>query len=253
MRLALVVEYDGTEYKGFQYQANAPSIQEEIEKALEKLTGEPVRVSGAGRTDAGVHALGQVVSFRTSSRHPVETFVKALNFHLPDDIAIKSGWLTDNGFDPRRHALSRRYRYTIGKSASRSPLMRRTAHVMNVEDDLDLEAMTAALRLLEGRHDFARFAGPVDGDGSTERVILEASLHDGCDRVTFDFEGNAFLPHQVRRMVGSVVDVGKGKITLGQLGKMIEGEDIAVSHSLPPEGLCLVSVKYEESQDKGEE
>ena len=251
MRLALVIEYDGTDYHGFQYQKDAPSIQEEIEKAIGKFTGEAVRVSGAGRTDAGVHALGQVISFDTASEHSVETFVKALNFHLPEDIAVKSGKVVEDRFDPRRHAVSRRYRYTIIKSATRSPIMRRTAHVMN--GPLDTGAMREATTKLVGHHDFARFAGPVEeGRGGTEREIVDASLEEAGCALTFEFEANAFLPHQVRRMVGAVVDVGRARISLGQFEQMIRGDESAVAHAAPPHGLCLVSVRYESTNGVGE-
>ena len=250
MRLALIVEYEGTDYRGFQYQKNAPSIQEELEKAITKVTAETVRVSGAGRTDAGVHALGQVVSFDTTSEHPPDIFVKALNFHLPEDIAVKSGRVVDEGFDPRRNALSRTYRYTILRSPTRSPMMRRTAYV--IDGLLDVGAMKDAMGRLVGRHDFARFAGPMaDGRGGTVRELFDATLRETPEGMVFEFDGNAFLPHQVRRMVGSVVDVGRGKITLGQLKQMIEGDDVAVAHAVPPHGLCLVGVRYDESQDKG--
>ena len=246
MRLALVVEYDGTDYHGFQYQKEAPSIQEEIEKAIERFTGETVRVSGAGRTDAGVHALGQVISFDTASKHSVDTFVKALNFHLPEDIAVKSGRVVEDRFDPRRHAISRRYRYTIIMSATRSPVMRRTAHVMH--GPLDMGAMREATKRLVGRHDFARFAGPVtDGRGGTEREIFEASLKEAGCVLKFEFEANAFLPHQVRRMVGAVVDVGRERISLRQFEQMTRGDEVAVAHAAPPQGLCLVRVHYDES------
>ena len=246
MRLAFVVEYDGTDYHGFQYQKDAPSIQEEIEKAIGRFTGETVRVSGAGRTDAGVHALGQVVSFDTVSEHSVDTFVKALNFHLPEDIAVKSGRVVEDRFDPRRHAVSRRYRYTIIRSATRSPIMRRAAHVMDAS--LDVGAMREATMRLVGRHDFARFAGPVgEGRGGTEREIFDASLSEAGCVLTFEFEANAFLPHQVRRMVGAVVDVGRGRINLSEFERMIRGDEVAVAHAAPPQGLCLVRVRYDES------
>ncbi|HCH07984.1 MAG TPA: tRNA pseudouridine(38-40) synthase TruA, partial [Dehalococcoidia bacterium] len=126
MRLALIIEYEGTDYHGFQYQENAASIQEQIEKSIHALTGERLRVKAAGRTDAGVHALGQVVAFDTESKHPPETFLNAMNFHLPDDIVVKAAYRTGPAFDPRRHAISRRYRYTLVNSVTRSPTRRLT-------------------------------------------------------------------------------------------------------------------------------
>jgi tRNA pseudouridine38-40 synthase len=244
MRLALVVEYDGADYNGFQYQANAPSIQEELEKAIARLTGEVVRIKAAGRTDAGVHALGQVVAFDTASGHSPETFVRALNFYLPRDIAVKAAHQVRERFDPRRDALSRRYRYTLLNSPTPSPLMMRTS--CHIEEPLSARRMQRAARLLVGTHDFARFAATPGGErASTVRHIYEASVRRSGDVITFEVEGNAFLPHQVRRMAGALVDVGRGKLSLEGLKTMIDGgHPQAVAHSLPPQGLCLVEVTY---------
>ena len=121
-RIALLLEYDGSRYRGFQWQPDAPTIQSELELAIEKLTGESVRVAGAGRTDSGVHARGQVASFLTSSAFPPETLLQALNHHLPDDISVHTASEVDLGFDPRRDAVSRRYRYVIYNNPTPSPL-----------------------------------------------------------------------------------------------------------------------------------
>ena len=244
MRLALVVEYDGTDYSGFQYQANAPSIQEELEKAVAKLTREKVRVTGAGRTDAGVHAVGQVVAFDTSAAYGPEQFVSALNHHLPDDIAVREAYEVGNAFDPRRMAVSRRYVYTILRAAVRSPLHRRDTY--RISSGLDVAEMRAAARLFVGVHDFRRFSGPLERlEASTIREILDASVCETGDLVEFRVEGNAFLPHQVRRMAGALVDVGLGRLSATEVEKMIEGEDTkATARSLPARGLCLEEVKY---------
>ena len=244
MRLALVVEYDGTEYSGFQYQVNAQSIQEELEKAVTKLTREKVRVAGAGRTDAGVHAAGQVVAFDTSVAYGPEQFVNALNHHLPDDIAIREAYEVGNAFDPRRMAVSRRYVYTILRAAGRSPLHRR--HTYRISSALDVEDMRAAAGLLVGVHDFRRFSGPLEVKGaSTVREIFGAEVRESGDRIEFQVEGNAFLPHQVRRMAGALVDVGLGRLSTADVEKMIEGEETkATARSLPARGLSLVEVKY---------
>ena len=244
MKLALVVEYDGTNYKGFQYQSDVPTIQEEIEKAIHKFTGESLRVSGAGRTDAGVHALGQVVSFQTYTNHPASTVVNALNFYLPDDIAVKSARIVDNGFDPRRCAISRKYRYTIVSSLTRSPLRRRTTFVMKGAMELDFSTMETCIALLKGDHDFARFSGNVEKGKSTYRKIYKASIEWEVDQITFDFEGSSFLPHQVRRMVGALVDVGRRSILEIQFREMLNGYAGPSSRCLPAEGLCLVGVNY---------
>ena len=199
MRLGLIVEYEGTNYHGFQYQVNAPSIQEELEKAIQSLTGERLRVKAAGRTDTGVHAKGQVVAFDTESGHGPETFVGALNFYLPDDIAVRAAYSVRKTFDPRRDALSRKYRYTILQSPTRSPLMRRTAHLIKMP--LNAGKMRMAAKLLIGEHDFARFSGPLERpDASTVRYIYGASVRKSGDLLRFDVEGSSFLPHQVRHI-----------------------------------------------------
>lgn len=244
MRLALIIEYEGTAYHGFQLQANDPSIQEEIEKAIGCLTGERVRVKGAGRTDAGVHARGQVVAFDTESEHPPETFVKAMNHYLPDDIAVREAHSVNEDFDPRRHATSRAYRYSVFRSTTPSPLMRRQAHITC--DVFELDEMREAAHSLEGEHDFRMFAGPLESkDASTVRRIDAASIVEDAEVLIFDFVGNAFLPHQVRRMAGALLDVGRGRIELSEFENLVDGKcGGAVAHSLPPQGLCLMKVTY---------
>jgi tRNA pseudouridine38-40 synthase len=244
MRLALVVEYDGTVYRGFQYQTTGPTIQEELEKAISRFTGESVRIKGAGRTDTGVHARNQVVAFDVPAGRPLEKFVPALNFFLPDDIAVKAAYRVDEDFDPRRMALGRTYRYTVLNSPERSPLARLRAH--RVEEPLSVRRMQRAAWLLAGEHDFRRFAGPLtDGRTNTVREIYKASVRKTGDVIVFDFEGNAFLPHQVRRMAGALIDLGRGKMTLAEFKSLIDGgAGEAVAHTLPPQGLCLEAVAY---------
>ena len=244
MRLASIVEYEGTKYSGFQYQINAPSIQEELEKAIYRLTGETVRVKAAGRTDAGVHARGQVIAFDACATHSTETFVRAINFYLPGEISLREAYRTPPGFDPRRDACSRRYRYSILNSATPSPLLRRTAYLL--EHQLDVGKMQEAARLLVGRHDFRRFSGAMSHDGaSTVREIYSASVSRSREMVSFDVVGSSFLPHQVRRMAGVLVDVGRDRLSLEELKRMVDGgAGERVAHSLPAHGLCLMEVTY---------
>ena len=244
MRIALIVEYDGTGYSGLQYQPNAPSIQEELERAIERLTGERVRVAAAGRTDAGVHARGQVVSFLTGSRHGPETFLHALNHYLPDQIAVCAAYRVGDGFDPRRDALSRVYAYTLYVSSVRSPLLGRTA--LRVEGPLDVELMRRGAKLFEGAHDFAQFAGPLPEPGaSTVRRIVRTAVYECGGVVTIEIEGNAFLPHMVRRMAGALKDLGTGKMTTEEIRAMIDRSPGApASHALSAQGLILERVKY---------
>jgi tRNA pseudouridine38-40 synthase len=242
--MALIVEYDGASYHGFQYQANASSIQEEIEKSIAALTGESVRIRAAGRTDAGVHAEGQVVAFDTSWARDTATTMRALNHYLPEDIAVKAAFRVGESFDPRRSARSRLYRYNMLRRPVRSPLRRRSAWLLT--ERVNLARMRDAARLFEGEHDFVNFAGPLQDEGaSTVRRICSASLRERGDLVEFEVEGNAFLPHQMRRMAGALVNVGKGKTPVSDLEAMIDGRPAAPpAPALPPHGLCLVEVKY---------
>ena len=244
MRLALIIEYDGTRYSGFQFQANAPSVQAELESAIERLTGETVRVAGAGRTDAGVHASGQVVSFETASELGAERFAAGMNFHLPRDVAVRRVSEVPVSFDPRRAAVSRRYRYTLLRRASRSPLAERSAAVVPVS--LDVDRMRKAAKLMVGSHDFARFAGPLARpDASTVRAVSRIDIDVEGERIDIEVEGNAFLPHQVRRMVGALVDVGRRRMSADEVAGLLRGtEKRAVAHSMPPQGLNLVQVRY---------
>ncbi len=244
MRLALTIEYEGTCYRGFQYQVNQPTVQGELEQAIESLTGERVRVQGAGRTDAGVHAEAQVVAFDTSSDHTVDTFVSALNHYLPPDIAVKAAYIVRPDFDPRRQATLRTYRYTILSSRSPSPLMRRFSH--HIRENLDVGRMTEAAGLFIGEHDFRNFAAPLpEGKTSSVRAVHRASLEQSGSVIKFWVAGNAFLQHQVRRMAGALVDIGRGRLSEDDLQMMIEnGETNKVAHSLPAQGLCLVRVEY---------
>ena len=244
MRLALVVEYEGTRYHGFQYQHNAISIQEEIENSIRELTSEKVRIKVAGRTDAGVHADGQVIAFDTDANYGAGVFLKGLNYYLPDDIAVKESYEVPSTFDPRRDAKSRVYRYTIRNSEVPSPLLRRVATV--IPNRLDVKLMMEAASLFIGTHDFESFSGPLENDkSSTIRKIVRSDLVRCGERLEYTIEGNAFLPHQIRRMAGAMVDVGKGIITLNDLARLVQGTSEKVAHSLPPQGLCLKEVRYE--------
>ena len=247
MRYALIVEYDGTRYSGFQYQKNARTVQEEIERAIARFTGETVRIKAAGRTDAGVHATGQVVTFDSDAGHPTAVVVRALNSHLPDDIAVKEARRVAATFDPRRCATARTYVYTIDCGATRSPNRRRTSFYLG--RTLDVSRMIEAAAALEGVHDFARFSGPLERpDASTVREILAIDIREDGETVRIKVIGNAFLPHQVRRMAGALVDVGLGKLTIeGVQGLLIGPVAGVVARALPPQGLCLVSVQYENS------
>ena len=244
MKLALIVEYDGTNYGGFQYQHNANTIQEELEKAITRLTKETIRINGAGRTDAGVHAKGQVVAFDTNGSYDPMIYVKALNHYLPVDIAIKDAHQVDVEFDPRRMAESRLYEYTLQLTATRSPLTRQKVYWSSL--DLDVSAMRRAAKFFVGIHDFSKFSAPIKKPTySTVRQIFKSQIRQSGNIVRYQVQGNAFLPRQVRRMAGALVDVGRGILKGDDLRRMLSGEDTGSSaRTLPARGLCLLEVTY---------
>jgi len=203
---ALRLEYDGTDYCGSQLQANGPSIQGELERALAPLAGEARRVRLAGRTDAGVHASGQVAAVDLPPHWTASPLLRALNARLPQDIAVTAAVVAPAGFDPRRAARARRYRYTALDATVRAPLLRRS--VWLVKHALDDDAMRASAAALVGEHDFAAFAGPPDRPGlSTVRLMKRVELRRRGSLLLFEFEATAFLPHQVRRTVGAAGSV----------------------------------------------
>lgn len=243
MRLALIIEYEGTRYRGFQYQANAPTIQGELERAIHRFTGECARVKAAGRTDAGVHASGQVIAFDTAAAHSTSTAIGALNYHLPDDIAVKAAFRVGDDFDPRRSARRRTYRYRILNCATPSPLARR--FVCHIRRPLDARRMQTAAEMFIGAHDFRKFAAHQPDKPNSVRCVSRVALERSGDTITFEVAANAFLHHQVRRMAGALADIGRGRLSLDDLRTLIDnGQTDKVAHSLPPLGLCLVSVEY---------
>lgn len=249
-RVVLIMEYDGTRYHGSQYQANAPTIQGETERALYQLTGEKIRITASSRTDAGVHARGQVVSFKTQAAFPPKTWVRALNFHFPRDIAIKAAYKADNDFDVRRDALSREYRYHILNSFTPSPLMRRFTYL--VPQPLDIEAMNYACQVLLGEHDFAPFSSVVSGQ--TNRRVYKAEATRQEDLLIFDMEANSFLPHQVRHTVGGLIEVGLGKMKVDTFWELARsGKAGAIGLTAPTHGLCLMRINYADFPPSSEE
>jgi tRNA pseudouridine38-40 synthase len=243
-RLALVVEYDGSRYLGFQLQAGQPTIQGEIEAALTRFTGENIRVRAASRTDSSAHAQGQVVDFLTRASYPVGSFPRALNYYLPADIKIQAAYQVALEFHSRRDASSRTYRYYILNRPWPSPLHRQT-HCW-IKETLNVEKMAAAAQDLVGSHDFRPLAVGHPEDKSAVRSVSRWEVWREGDRVIIECEANAFLRHQIRRANAILVEIGKGrwpeKIVQGILkGGWPEG---AVLPSLPGRGLCLIKVTY---------
>ncbi len=243
-KMVLIMEYKGTRYHGFQLQAKHPTIQGEMEKALRKLTGERSRVMAASRTDAGVHATGQVVSFRTRSPLPEPTFINGLNYYLPKDIAVKAAHRVDDSFDVRRSALSREYRYYILNSLTRSPI--RAAFCYQVTGHLDIEAMNQACQALIGEHDFASFASSIgDEVKTTVRRVYQAEMERDGDLAIFNMAANSFLPHQVRNSVGALIRVGRGRMSVDEFHGLIEARRPGLAGpTAPARGLCLMRINY---------
>jgi tRNA pseudouridine38-40 synthase len=243
-KIVLVVEYDGTRYHGFQLQAGQETIQSKLEEAIKELTGEQVRVITASRTDAGVHATGQVVSFRTGSAHTTETFISGLNYYLPVDIAVNAAYRADDSFNVRREAVSREYNYYILNSKTRSPM--RDRFVYRVPEKLDIEAMNAAASVLTGEHDFASFVNNTEAaTKSTARRVYRAEMKKEGDTAIFNIVANSFLMHQVRNTIGTLVRVGRGKISAEEFRIILEKATPGLAWpTAPAKGLCLMQVNY---------
>jgi len=257
----LLMEYDGTHYHGFQWQADLPTIQNELEQAMKKFCGGSSRVTAASRTDAGVHAKGQVVSFWAKPSLSLTTLVKALNYYLPQDIAVKAAGIADGDFNVRRDALSREYHYYILNRNTRSPFGQRFA--LFVPGMLNIEAMNEACQLIQGKHDFMSFTSSlalnplkqVQGQGkSTVRYVYEAKVERRGNFTIFRMVANSFLPHQVRRTVGLLLRSGLGKISTRNFQDIVEAKNLALNQVqgnpvAPPCGLYLMKVNYPEQSE----
>jgi tRNA pseudouridine38-40 synthase len=238
------VEYDGTRYQGFQLQSSQPTIQGEIEQALNRFTGEDIRIRAASRTDAGAHAQGQVVDFLTRARYPVGSFPRALNYYLPADIKIQAAYQVTPEFHSRRYASSRTYRYQILNRRWPSPLYRHT-HCW-IKESLSVEKMAAAAQGLVGSHDFRPLAAGHPEDKSAVRSVSRWEVWREGDRVIIESEANGFLRHQIRRANAILVEIGKGRwpekiIEAALQGRLPGG---VATPSLPARGLCLMKVTY---------
>lgn len=243
-RVVLTVEYDGSGYHGFQLQAGLPTVQDEIEKALARLIGVSTRVSAASRTDTGVHARGQVVSFRTEADYALSTYVNGLNYYLPYDIAVKEAHRVADSFSVRRDAVSREYSYHILNSSVRSPLAEGLAY--RVPGYLDIAAMNRACQILVGQHDFASFASRIGGQmRSTVRCVHGAQVERNGEWIVFNISAGSFLPHQVRNTVGVLIRIGQGKMSIDQFGElMVTRKPGLVGPTAPACGLYLMRVNY---------
>ncbi|HET8542042.1 MAG TPA: tRNA pseudouridine(38-40) synthase TruA [Anaeromyxobacter sp.] len=240
----LTLEYDGTRYVGWQVQPNGPSIQAEVERALAELHKAPRRVTAAGRTDAGVHALGQVVSFPEERPLPLSAYVKGMNALLPEDVAVRAAWIEPDGFDARRSARGKRYRYVIENLETRAPLGRLRA--WQLFGRLDAGAMREAARHLLGRHDFAAFqAADCASDHAVREVRRLDVIGEAGGRIEVVVEATAFVKHMVRNFVGTLVEVGQGKRDPASIPALLaSGDRTRAGRTAPPQGLFLEEVFY---------
>lgn len=242
------VAYDGTDFLGFQWQADGRTVQGTLEAALRQVARNDVRVTAAGRTDAGVHALGQVIGFRVEWRHALDDLQRALNAVLPADVVVMDLGLAPEGWHPRFSATRRHYRYTVLNQTLRSPLERRYAHL--VGQPLHLDLLQAAAEVLVGVHDFASFGRPMQDGETTVRCILSAGWQQdgnerGSARFIFDVVGNAFLRSMVRALVAAQLQVGSGAWSVERLTAVLSARERALAAPpAPPCGLCLMQVEY---------
>jgi tRNA pseudouridine38-40 synthase len=243
--LSLVLEYDGTAYGGWQRQRNAPSIQQTVEERLQQMTQEPtLLLRGAGRTDAGVHALGQVASFVTRARIPTHGFLRGLNSLLPRDVSVRECREVPAGFDARRSARGKHYRYRILNRQARSAL--RDRFVWHIPAPvLDHEAMQAAAAPLRGRNDFAAFRAADCERKTTVRTLLRLEVTRADDEIVIDVEGDAFLKNMVRIIAGTLTAAGRHELDAAQVASVRDARDrTRAGMTAPARGLCLVAVHY---------
>jgi len=240
----IIIEYDGSAYHGWQRQKTDRSIQAEIEKAVSKMTNQPITISASGRTDAGVHALGQVANFKCETQITPEDFRNGLNCLLDDDIVIRACDEVDDDFHARFSVKSKIYRYHILNRQLPEAINRQ--YQWHIRKKLDLESMRSAIKHIIGSHDFKAFEGTGSPRAHTTRTIINATLTEQKpDKIIFEIEADGFLRFMVRNIAGTLVDVGLGKITPDRFNKILLSLDRdQASATAPPQGLFLVKVKY---------
>jgi tRNA pseudouridine38-40 synthase len=241
MNVKLVLEYEGTRYRGWQAQSGAPTVEAALRGAIAGLTGESPVITAAGRTDAGVHALGQVVSFTLEKPFAIEQLPGALNARLPRDIAVRHAELVDPEFSARYSARTRRYEYRIRHGLPREAYERQYA--WGLHETLDLPAMRAAAGRLQGTHDFAAFGRSPRPGGHTIRRVHDVTVSAIGDWVTIAVAADAFLYGMVRRIAGALVDVGLGRRTPEWIEELLAGSAVA-RRLAPAQGLVQVGVEY---------
>jgi tRNA pseudouridine38-40 synthase len=242
--IKLLIEYDGTNYRGWQIQPKGPTIQGMIEEKLSRLMGERIRLVSSGRTDSGVHALGQVAHFKTQSRMDIHTIQRALNSLLPPDIVIQEIEEVDEGFHARKHSKSKVYEYRILNRNLRSAFHR--GYAWYIPQKLNLTEMKKATQGLIGEHDFSSFRSVGTPTRTAVRRVIRAEWKRGRDGIVrFEIEANGFLKQMVRAIVGTLVEVGKGRIRASDFRKIMNSRDRKnAGPTAPAQGLFLKEVKY---------
>lgn len=241
--ILLTIAYDGTSYSGWQVQPNGLAVQQVVEEALEQLLKEHVQVRSSGRTDAGVHARAMAASFHTSRNLPLRAFIEGVNRFLPADVAIQNARIVPDGFKPITMAHAKQYRYTIINSSIRSPLDR--LYSWQVREQLDLAAMEEAADRFIGNHNFAAFRASNCVAKTTVRRIDSVRITCQGTRITIDVIGGGFLKNMVRVMVGTLVDIGKGRFAPTEIDRLLQRGDRKEAGSTAPAcGLCLIEVVY---------
>lgn len=238
-----IVAYDGTNYQGFQRQKNGVGVQQVLEKALTEVLKEPILIKAAGRTDAGVHALGQVISFTTSSRIPPENYRRALEPHLPPDIAVREAFYAPDDFHARFDAVDKTYQYKLLYAPLPDPTRRHTT--WEFREKVDVDRMNQAAALLLGKHDFTSFRNQGSQDTSPVRTLTEAHWVQDGDLYTFTITGDGFLYRMVRNIVGCLVRVGTGTWSREDFARVLAARNRKqAGMAAPPQGLYLMHVSY---------
>lgn len=243
--IKLTIEYDGKDYNGWQKQKDKLNIQGTIEKAIEQITGEEIELMASGRTDRGVHAIGQVANFKTNSKIPIEKFSIAINTNLKKSIIIKSAEEVDERFHSRLNCKKKTYRYVINNSEYGTAIYRNLE--THIPKKLNIEKMQEAIKYFEGEHDFKAFRASGTSSKSSIRTIFKAEVIEMPDnKIWIQLTGNGFLYNMVRIIAGTIVDVGLEKILPEDIEKIIKSKDREeAGKTLPPQGLYLVSVNYD--------
>lgn len=240
--IKLTIQYNGENYCGWQKQNDSLGIQGTIEQAIKEITKEDIKINGSGRTDAGVHALGQVANFNTDCKIPVDKIPNALNSKLPEDIAIINAEEKELGFHSRHCAKRKRYRYMIYNSPYRSPIYDKISYF--VKYDLDFEKMKEEAQSWIGTHDFKGFMSSGSSVVNTVRTIYDIEISKQENLITIEVEGNGFLYNMVRILVGTLVDIGRGRIDTDMLSIIRSKTRSMAGHTAPAHGLFLKKVDY---------